>query len=85
MGACRLHARIAVLPSRYPLKLAGFWSAQSLWGWIVLLPVTVSQVRMHSVPAAIAMRACTCMSSVEGVTFEQLTICLLILCLENIL
>ena len=30
---------------RYPLKLAGFWTAQSLWGWIVLLPVTVSQVR----------------------------------------
>ena len=30
---------------RYPLKLAGFWTAQSVWGWIVLLPVTVSQVR----------------------------------------
>ena len=30
--------------SQYPLKLAGFWSVQSLWSWIVLLPVTVSQV-----------------------------------------
>ncbi|BDA45900.1 hypothetical protein COCOBI_07-6870 [Coccomyxa sp. Obi] len=29
--------------SMYPIKLAGFWTAQSLWGWIVLLPVTVGQ------------------------------------------
>ena len=35
----------AVLRPRYPIKLAGFWTAQSLWGWIVLLPVTVSQVQ----------------------------------------
>ncbi len=30
--------------SQYPIKLAGFWSVQSLWSWVVLLPVTVSQV-----------------------------------------
>eukprot|EP01026_Neomeris_dumetosa_P084795 TRINITY_DN99846_c0_g1_i4.p1 TRINITY_DN99846_c0_g1~~TRINITY_DN99846_c0_g1_i4.p1 ORF type:complete len:292 (-),score=6.91 TRINITY_DN99846_c0_g1_i4:30-905(-) len=28
-------------PSTYPLKLLGFWSIQSLWGWGVLLPITV--------------------------------------------
>jgi steroid 5-alpha reductase family enzyme len=29
--------------ARYPLKLAGFWTAQGLWGWICLLPVSVAQ------------------------------------------
>ena len=62
----------AALPCRYPLKLAGFWSAQSLWGWIVLLPVTVSQVRMYSMPAATPMRACTHTISFEGVIDEEL-------------
>ena len=61
-----------VLPCRYPLKLAGFWSAQSLWGWIVLLPVTVSQVRMYLMLTATPMRACTHTISIRGVTGEQL-------------
>jgi steroid 5-alpha reductase family enzyme len=30
-------------PAKYPLKLAGFWSAQALWSFSVLLPVTVAQ------------------------------------------
>lgn len=30
-------------PSKYPLKLLGFWSIQAFWEWMVLLPVTVSQ------------------------------------------
>eukprot|EP01025_Chloroclados_australasicus_P056052 TRINITY_DN6885_c0_g3_i1.p1 TRINITY_DN6885_c0_g3~~TRINITY_DN6885_c0_g3_i1.p1 ORF type:complete len:311 (-),score=19.12 TRINITY_DN6885_c0_g3_i1:99-1007(-) len=28
-------------PSAYPLKLFGFWTIQSLWGWVVMLPITV--------------------------------------------
>ena len=31
------------------MKLAGFWTAQSMWGWVVLLPITVAQVRRTSV------------------------------------
>eukprot|EP01023_Acetabularia_acetabulum_P026388 TRINITY_DN2507_c0_g2_i1.p1 TRINITY_DN2507_c0_g2~~TRINITY_DN2507_c0_g2_i1.p1 ORF type:complete len:300 (+),score=50.65 TRINITY_DN2507_c0_g2_i1:87-986(+) len=27
-------------PSSYPFKLFGFWTIQSLWGWVVMLPVT---------------------------------------------
>jgi hypothetical protein len=30
-------------PALYPLKLAGFWFAQTLWSFAVLLPVTVAQ------------------------------------------
>lgn len=30
-------------PSKYPLKLAGFWVAQAAWNFTVLLPVTVAQ------------------------------------------
>ncbi|KAK9828482.1 hypothetical protein WJX72_000234 [[Myrmecia] bisecta] len=30
-------------PSMFPLKLAGFWTAQSLWAWVGVLPVTVAQ------------------------------------------
>ena len=29
---------------RFPLNLAGFWTVQGLWAWIVLLPVTTAQV-----------------------------------------
>ncbi|EIE22535.1 DUF1295-domain-containing protein [Coccomyxa subellipsoidea C-169] len=36
--------------SMYPIKLAGFWTAQSLWGWIVLLPITVSQTLTPAAP-----------------------------------
>ncbi|KAK9806590.1 hypothetical protein WJX73_005474 [Symbiochloris irregularis] len=28
--------------SKFPLKLAGFWTVQGMWAWVVLLPVTVS-------------------------------------------
>ena len=63
----------AVLPCRYPLKLAGFWSAQSLWGWIVLLPVTVAQVRVLYAPAAPPMPACTCASRSTAATEADLT------------
>ncbi|GMH34043.1 hypothetical protein BSKO_01877 [Bryopsis sp. KO-2023] len=31
--------------SMYPLKLMFFWSLQSLWAWVVLLPVTVGQTQ----------------------------------------
>merc|ERR1712091_653224 len=27
-------------PSAFPLKLAGFWTLQTLWSWVCLLPVT---------------------------------------------
>lgn len=30
-------------PTKYPLKLAGFWTAQSAWAWVCLLPVTCCQ------------------------------------------
>ena len=30
-------------PSKYPLKLGAFWLVQSLWSFVVLLPVTVAQ------------------------------------------
>jgi hypothetical protein len=43
---------------RYPIKLAGFWTAQSLWGWIVLLPVTVSQVLAFTTSTEYAERLC---------------------------
>jgi steroid 5-alpha reductase family enzyme len=29
-------------PSNFPLKLAGFWTIQALWGFVVLLPVTLT-------------------------------------------
>ena len=29
-------------PSAYPLKLAGFWTIQTLWSWVCLLPVTAA-------------------------------------------
>ena len=32
---------------RFPLNLAGFWTVQGLWAWIVLLPVTAAQVRLQ--------------------------------------
>lgn len=41
------------------MKLAGFWTAQSMWGWVVLLPITVAQVRRTlSHVAAAASIAC---------------------------
>eukprot|EP01024_Parvocaulis_polyphysoides_P019399 TRINITY_DN1878_c0_g1_i5.p1 TRINITY_DN1878_c0_g1~~TRINITY_DN1878_c0_g1_i5.p1 ORF type:complete len:332 (+),score=26.40 TRINITY_DN1878_c0_g1_i5:95-997(+) len=27
--------------SNYPFKLLGFWTIQSMWGWVVMLPITV--------------------------------------------
>ena len=61
----------AALPCRYPLKLAGFWSAQSLWGWIVLLPVTVSQVSIYPVLAAPSMQTGICTSSMKAAQLTQ--------------
>jgi steroid 5-alpha reductase family enzyme len=34
--------------SMFPLKLAGFWTAQGAWAWVCLLPVTV----LHGNPTA---------------------------------
>lgn len=58
----------AVLRPRYPIKLAGFWTAQSLWGWIVLLPVTVSQV-CFTVVIAMSMNALKCTSLLIEICF----------------
>lgn len=35
-----------VLGNRYPLKLAGFWTAQGLWAWLGCLPVTVAHASL---------------------------------------
>lgn len=35
---------------RYPLKLAGFWTAQGLWAWVCLLPITVGQAIAPAAP-----------------------------------
>ncbi|KAK9826118.1 hypothetical protein WJX81_004958 [Elliptochloris bilobata] len=39
--------------SMYPVKLAGFWTAQSLWGWVVLLPIIVAQAVAPAAPLGV--------------------------------
>jgi steroid 5-alpha reductase family enzyme len=35
-------------PSAYPFKLGAFWLVQAIWGFAVLLPVTVAQAAKPS-------------------------------------
>ena len=44
---CKQGVQLASWLCRYPLKLAGFWTAQSAWAWVCLLPVTCCQVCMQ--------------------------------------
>ena len=30
----------------FPLRLAGFWTVQGMWAWVVCLPVTVAHATM---------------------------------------
>ena len=54
---------------RFPLKLAGFWTVQGLWAWVVLLPVTASHALAPA--AAITPLAWVCAAGfVAGLGLE---------------